>query len=215
MSEIESLAQDEALDVHIRRHRLDRLIMLCDGVFAIAITLAAVELRFPASETLGGVLYEAQASLLAYLVSFAVIASFWVSNRELFARLHEVDRPLIILTLLLLCVVAVIPAANHALYEGHSQRIGTLRFYALLMVCGGVVNAIAWFYAVLRSGLMKAGETRKVRLLRASTTAMMPCAFLIFLMVPTSRSLQIIAPVVTAGLIFRRLILPRLVKRGT
>ena len=37
MSEPESLATDEGLDQHIRRHAYDRLLMLSDGICAIAI----------------------------------------------------------------------------------------------------------------------------------------------------------------------------------
>ena len=47
MSEPESLATDEALSEHIRRHSYDRLLMLSDGIFAIAITLAALEIQAP------------------------------------------------------------------------------------------------------------------------------------------------------------------------
>ena len=47
MSEPESLATDEKLDIHLRRHAYDRLLMLSDGIFAIAITLAAIEIKPP------------------------------------------------------------------------------------------------------------------------------------------------------------------------
>ena len=48
MSEPESLATIEGLDEHVRRHSYDRLIMLSDGIFAIATTLAALDVRIPA-----------------------------------------------------------------------------------------------------------------------------------------------------------------------
>src|SRR3954469_23912217 len=47
MSEPESLATDEALAEPVRRHSYDRLLMLSDGIFAIAITLAALEIQAP------------------------------------------------------------------------------------------------------------------------------------------------------------------------
>ncbi|MEO8813045.1 MAG: hypothetical protein ABI376_09065 [Caulobacteraceae bacterium] len=47
--EPESLDIDEALERRRRRHWFDRLIMLCEGVFAIAITLMAFDLRGPAA----------------------------------------------------------------------------------------------------------------------------------------------------------------------
>ena len=42
MSEPESLDTDEPLQKRIERHWFDRLIMLSDGVFAIAMTLLAL-----------------------------------------------------------------------------------------------------------------------------------------------------------------------------
>jgi hypothetical protein len=45
MSEPESLATAEGLDEHVRRHSYDRLLMLSDGIFAIATTLAALDVR--------------------------------------------------------------------------------------------------------------------------------------------------------------------------
>ena len=47
MSEPESLATQEPLDAHLRRHAYDRLLMLSDGIFAIATTLAALEIKLP------------------------------------------------------------------------------------------------------------------------------------------------------------------------
>ena len=47
MAEPESLATEETVQKHIRRHAYDRLIMLCDGIFAIATTLSALEIHLP------------------------------------------------------------------------------------------------------------------------------------------------------------------------
>ena len=42
-----------------------------------------------------------------------MIAVFWVTNRDLLARLRRVDNVLTALTLATLCVVALVPAATH------------------------------------------------------------------------------------------------------
>src|SRR5947199_3577553 len=98
MSEPESLATIEGLDEHIRRHTYDRLIMLSDGVFAIATTLAALDVRIPAHAAgLGALLTASERSLAAYGLSFAVAGIFWISNRNLFARLRRVDAPLTVM----------------------------------------------------------------------------------------------------------------------
>ena len=47
VGEPESLHVKEPLMARIERHDYDRLLMLSDGVFAIAITLLALDLRLP------------------------------------------------------------------------------------------------------------------------------------------------------------------------
>src|SRR3954463_11563689 len=100
MSEFESLATIEGLDEHVRRHSYDRLIMLSDGIFAIATTLAALDVRIPAhGPGLAAMLVAGRRSLLVYALSFAVAGIFWINHRNLFARLRKVDLVLTMLTL--------------------------------------------------------------------------------------------------------------------
>src|SRR4051812_25067517 len=117
MSEPESLATIEGVDEHLRRHSYDRLIMLSDGIFAIATTLAALDIRLPIhSANLMALLAGSRRGLLAYGLSFAIAGIFWVSNRNLFARLRQVDTLLTVLTLSMLACIALIPAAIRTLY---------------------------------------------------------------------------------------------------
>jgi uncharacterized membrane protein len=77
MTEPESLATIEGVDEHIRRHSYDRLIMLSDGIFAIATTLAALNVRIPAhAGSLGALLLASARSFIAYALSFAVAGIF-------------------------------------------------------------------------------------------------------------------------------------------
>jgi uncharacterized membrane protein len=83
-----------------RDPRLERLLFLSDGVYAIALTLLAVELVLPesAADLHGGALLdsllESWPRVLAFLISFTVIANFWVGhNRPLPARQALRRRP--------------------------------------------------------------------------------------------------------------------------
>src|SRR6185295_5337975 len=117
MSEPESLATEEGLEAHVRRHAYDRLLMLSDGIFAIAITLAALEIQVPHGHASLAALARAMARpIIAYLLSFVIIGIFWVSHRNLFARVRRVDTPLTVLNLILLGLVALLPAVIHGVY---------------------------------------------------------------------------------------------------
>ena len=144
MAEIESLAGDEPLTKHIQRHRTDRLIMLSDGIFAIATTLAALEIRLPEHAlSLSALLAESGQSLGAYVFSFVFTAMFWLTSRELFARVARTDAWLTMFTLGTLCGIAIIPAAVHIFYAPGGLAVG-FRFYSLVMVFCGVMNAARW-----------------------------------------------------------------------
>lgn len=211
MSELESLATEEGLDRHLRRHALDRLLMLCDGVFAIAVTLAAVEIRVPQHiASLAEVFDAIGFQLFAYGMSFLIIGVYWLSNRDLFARLHHVDRVLTGLTLALLCVVALIPASTHIVQsEGDGALSGSMRFYALTMVVSGSLNFVIWAYASFREGLMIAAVLRNERIHRAITASTIPILFFIVLLVPSERMMAWIAPIAILVVLARRTVLPR------
>ncbi len=215
MPEFESLEikTGEDLDHHVRRHMLDRLVMLSDGVFAIAVTLAAIEIKVPDDlPTLRAVLDATGVSLSAYLVSFMVIAVFWIANRDLFARLKRVDNVLTALTLAMLCMVALVPASTHMMGP-HHEVTGSLRFYALTMTVAGVFGFAMWVYASYRPGVMHEAVPRGFRADRSISAAMVPLLFSILLLIPTPRMLTAMIPVVLVIIIVRRVVVPRLIAR--
>jgi TMEM175 potassium channel family protein len=80
-----------------------RVVVLSDGVFAIALTLLVLDVRVPAGLTgpdLDNALADLPPRLLAYALSFAVIGLLRLGRYRMFARLARVDGPLILLNLL-------------------------------------------------------------------------------------------------------------------
>ena len=73
---------DEPLARRLARHHYDRLLMLSDGVFAIAITLLALELRPPEhwSGGLWDLLVERWRALFGYVFGFLIVGAFWFSH---------------------------------------------------------------------------------------------------------------------------------------
>jgi len=137
--ELESLHSDEPLDARIARHNYDRLLMLSDGVFAIAITLLALDLKLPLSWS-GSLQELADATgrpLVGYLFGFALVGAFWVMHRRLFARLVEVDAVLTILNLLMLGLVGLAPFVARMVAEAGPGRALAIYF----LVLGSVLTA--------------------------------------------------------------------------
>ncbi len=213
MSEPESLATEEGLAPHLRRHRLDRLIMLSDGIFAIAITLAALEIRIPDQYSDFGALAHAMLRpVLGYLLAFFVTAIFWVSHRELFARLHSADRVVTALTLLLLCFVSLVPTTVGGIYHMTHDEAG-FRLWALTMIACGTANSAMWIYATIRPGLMMPEAYTAERWLRALMPLIMPVMFTVLFVIPPQRAAFVAVPLAAVGALVRRVLMPRLIAR--
>ena len=210
MAEIESLAGEEPLAKHIQRHRTDRLIMLSDGIFAIATTLAALEIRLPEHPaSLDAMLAESGQSLVAYALSFLVTAVFWIANRELFARIKRTDTILTGLSLGLLCGIAILPAAVHVFYQPGGLTVG-FKFYCLVMVVCGLMSSAMWIYAAARPGVMRDEVSHAERWRRALPTLIMPVMFFVCLFIDKNHMAWVIAPAALSIFVVRRLVAPRL-----
>ena len=149
-----------------RDYALERLIMLSDGVFAIAITLLALELRPPEDwdRSLSGLWLGMWRPALAFLFSFIAIGAFWISHRRMFGRFRSADLPLTILNLLLLGWITLVPVATNLVYTGGPRGGGFIVYVGLLTMIG-LSNALLWSYvAFVRPSLFRREPPREVRL---------------------------------------------------
>jgi len=134
-----------------RNTRLERLLFLSDGVYAIALTLLAVELVLPeAAADLHGralltSLLESWPRVLAFLTSFTVIANFWVGHNVLFQHVRRFDGGLMWLALLQLLCVAFIPYPTSVI-GGHIGDPVAQQFYFATLLLTGLVMATLWWY---------------------------------------------------------------------
>jgi uncharacterized membrane protein len=89
-----------------------RLEAFSDGVFAIVITLLALDLRLPPREpgvSLASMLWDLWPSYVAYVVAFLQIGVMWLNHHRVFQQVRSVDGVLLVLNLNLLMWVVVIP----------------------------------------------------------------------------------------------------------
>ncbi len=96
-----------------------RLEAFSDGVFAVAITLLALNLAVggPGHGPLLQQLGQHWPTFIAYLISFFTIGIIWVNHHALMTNIRVVDRTLLFLNLLLLLFVVVIPFATATMAE--------------------------------------------------------------------------------------------------
>jgi uncharacterized membrane protein len=132
-----------------------------DGVFAVAITLLVLELKVPAGE--GALLHrilEIWPSYLAYVVSFLTIGIMWLNHHTMFAHIVRVSRPVLLLNLLLLMVVAVVPFPTALVGEELGKHLRgddaktIMVAYGLLMILMSICFSALWWYVVFHPGML-------------------------------------------------------------
>ena len=116
-----------------------RLEAFSDGVFAVAITLLALDLTVagPAGHgSLTDQLHEKWPAFLAYLISFFMIGIVWVNHHALVRPIIKVDRTLLFLNLVLLLFVVLIPFSTGIVAEYFSRHDWDTQ--VAMMLYGGV-----------------------------------------------------------------------------
>ncbi|MGN6796115.1 MAG: TMEM175 family protein [Streptosporangiaceae bacterium] len=131
-----------------------RLEAFSDGVFAVAITLLALELAVPKPglhhPSLTDQLSAHWPSFAAYLVSFLTIGIIWVNHHTLFRNIAQVDRPLLFLNLLLLFFVVSIPFvttmfADYLKDGGPDARVAAAIYEGVFVGMGVSFGILFWW----------------------------------------------------------------------
>jgi uncharacterized membrane protein len=143
----------------IAGHSIERLAALSDGVFAVAMTLLALDLRAPATQAvhsehdLGRALLALAPRLLMYMMSFLTLGIFWVGQQTQLNHLQRSDRSLTWIHLAFLFVVTVTPFSTALLAEYTQYRLALLVYWLNIALLGWTLYW-SWVCA-LGSGLVK------------------------------------------------------------
>ncbi|MEZ4770514.1 MAG: TMEM175 family protein [Caldilineales bacterium] len=146
---------------------LERLIFFSDAVFAIAITLLALEIRLPEAagqfddREMWAALLGLYHEYLAYFISFLVIGSFWMAHHRKFRLIDRYDNRLLSLNLLVLMSVAFIPFASSVISVS-STRSAT-DFCALTIIVVGLLFTGMWSYASRGNRLARSDVSERQR----------------------------------------------------
>lgn len=203
---------EQAVEEPVREDRFphERVVNFCDAVFAIVITLLAIELRLPGSELIERVgadhaWGETLGLLLSYLISFFVTGLFWVGHMLTWKHVRRVNGKLVWLALLQLFFVVLMPFATRQVSEHFV-------FYAL------VLTGISLFSWLVRRAVVAQEDLRaklgpaQARLLLARGLVpllVFSSAVPLGLFVPGKWAVLVFALIFPLSLIARRRILAR------
>src|SRR4051812_47672710 len=124
--------------------------MLVDGVFAISMTLLALDVRIPddVPDTAAGFTENAPhllARLLVFVVAFAITSRFWIVNHRQMATLHHVDSGVIQRTVLFLAGITSLPVATGVLFR-YGGVPGAVTFASLVLAATAALSMRVWRY---------------------------------------------------------------------
>lgn len=127
-----------------------------DGVFAIAITLLILAVGIDQALARGDLkeqLLHLWPAYIAYAVSFLTVGIMWVNHHQMFRHFERVDRPLLLLNILLLMCISFTPfptrvVAEHATNGADRQAAAVL--YGLTMTVTAIFFFATWHYGSRR-----------------------------------------------------------------
>src|SRR2546421_9145047 len=132
-----------------------RLEAFSDGVFAVAITLLALDLAVAGPEGTGSLtdqLHGKWPAFLAYLISFFMIGIIWVNHHALVRQITKADRTLLFLNLVLLLFVVLIPFSTAIVADYFSRHDWDTQ--VAMMIYGGVFLGMSIGFAPMFEGAL-------------------------------------------------------------
>ncbi len=148
---------------------IERTVYFSDAVFAIAITLLALDLQVPrVPENLAAVelpiaLLELWPKFVGFLISFWIIASYWLAHHRIFHRIGAYDRGMLLINLLFLMWVVLLPFSSSLIGEYEHSRLASI-IYAAHNIAASSTLSWLWWYASKDGRLVKPNlDARQVR----------------------------------------------------
>lgn len=136
----------------------DRVVFFSDAVFAIALTLAAVEIGLPEVEgnpdsipDLWAALTAKGPVLLAFLVAFVWVAIYWRANHRFVMTLRAMDSRYVVGTLVFLALIALLPIPAGVLGEYWNNPLAIAVFAVYASAVSGMETVL--FALALRGRL--------------------------------------------------------------
>jgi uncharacterized membrane protein len=124
-----------------KEFQLERMILFSDAVFAIVITLMAIEIKIPETkERLEGEFFQNELFHLvpiisAYIVSFFFIGAIWYQHLKIFSLLKDYNKGLVIRNLVLLFFVGLFPFSASTITRTKGNPIAFFIYLGIILCC--------------------------------------------------------------------------------
>lgn len=146
-----------------------RTISFSDAVIAIAITLLALDLKVPqvpessAAADLPRALLELWPNLFSFVLSFWIIASYWLAHHRISRLVGAYDRRMQLINLLFLMWIVLMPFSTALVGEYEHQQLPVV-IYAVHNILTSLTLTWLWQHAIRDSRLVEANlDARLVR----------------------------------------------------
>ena len=142
-----------------------RLEAFSDGVFAIAITLLALNLQIPHVESnsakwaLASALLQQWPSYLAFVTSFFTVLIMWMNHHAVFKFLHKVNARILFANGILLLFTTAVPFVTGLLseYLNHQEAKTACAVYTGSFVLVSLAYNYLWLTVIKDRSLLKPG----------------------------------------------------------
>jgi len=130
----------------------ETLVAFSDGIFTIAITLLILEIRLPEipSSEIDARFVESMVAImpkvLGFILSFFIIAMYWLSYHRIFHFIQKTDRLLMLQNILFLFFIVLMPFSTYliGLYGAHETVV---IFYAANITVTSAILYAMWWHA--------------------------------------------------------------------
>jgi uncharacterized membrane protein len=136
----------------ISRIKPEHMISFGDAIFAFAITLMALSIEIPdlppnlTEPELMARLAETYTGLESYLISFAIIAVFWISYHQIFNFIIGSHITIVYLNLLFLLFITLLSISTSLVINYATYQI-PFTIYCIVVVLTSSLLAVMWRYA--------------------------------------------------------------------
>ena len=132
----------------------DRLSAITDGVYAVALTLLALEIVVPSANSIHSsaqlnnyMVNNLLPQLSLYLISFIILSNFWASTNAI-PMYKKVDNTILTINLAILALVVLIPFSTSFVLSFYHYSQSVIIF-SLIILLVGLLYLILYIYCLL------------------------------------------------------------------